>query len=98
MGHPPNLVPDDWEITRVMVSGQRSGKRTAHRYDVTIPPRKDWKMSCSQYGVGVPASIGALMIGEGVVKAKGVLPPEACIDPVAFMKELEGYGFKIAVS
>jgi saccharopine dehydrogenase (NAD+, L-lysine-forming) len=98
MGHPSNLVPDDWEITRVMVNGQRSGKRTTIQYDVTIPPRKDWKMSCSQYGVGVPASIGALMIGNGMVKARGVLPPESCIEPSFFMKELGAYGFKIAVS
>jgi saccharopine dehydrogenase-like NADP-dependent oxidoreductase len=98
MGHPPNLVPDDWEITRVLVSGKSSGKSRTLQYDVTIPPRKDWKMSCSQYGVGVPASIGALMIGNGTVKARGVVPPESCIETSAFMKELERYGFKIAVS
>ena len=55
-------------------------------------------MSCAQYGVGIPASIVARMIGSGMVKARGVLPPEACIDPVVFMRELRGYEFRIRIS
>jgi saccharopine dehydrogenase (NAD+, L-lysine-forming) len=39
-------------------------------------------------GTGIPASIGAGMIVSGGVEGKGVLPPEACIDPDEFIYEL----------
>jgi saccharopine dehydrogenase-like NADP-dependent oxidoreductase len=37
---------------------------------------------------GIPASIGALMLVEGRVSAKGVLPPEQCIDASEFLYEI----------
>ena len=51
---------------------------------------------------GVPASIGAQMVGRGEVKETGVLAPEACINPERFLEELgrrgiavyEGEGFE----
>ncbi len=98
VGYPKNLIPDDWETTRVTVKGSRGKKQLSLQYDVVIPPRKDWRMSCAQYGVGIPASIAARMIGTGLVTAKGVLPAEACIKPDPFIKELRGYGFKVKVT
>jgi saccharopine dehydrogenase (NAD+, L-lysine-forming) len=36
-------------------------------------------------GTGTPAAIGALMIQRGKVNEKGVIPPEACINPLEFL-------------
>ncbi len=37
-------------------------------------------------GTGIPAAIGAILMGEGKITEKGVLPPEACVNPIdAFM-------------
>ena len=33
-------------------------------------------------GTGIPAAIGTVLMGEGVITEKGVLPPEACADPL----------------
>ncbi|WP_202318685.1 saccharopine dehydrogenase family protein [Archaeoglobus neptunius] len=33
-------------------------------------------------GTGIPAAIGALLMGMGRVNGEGVMPPEACIDPM----------------
>ena len=33
-------------------------------------------------GTGIPAAIGAMLMGMGKVEGEGVMPPEACIDPV----------------
>lgn len=33
-------------------------------------------------GTGIPAAIGAILMGEGKISEKGVLPPEACINPL----------------
>ena len=41
---------------------------------------------------GIPASIGAQMLGRGEIKAKGVVASEACIDPEPFMAELAKRG------
>jgi lysine 6-dehydrogenase len=37
---------------------------------------------------GIPASIGALMLIDGKVSARGVKPPEECIDPDDFLFEI----------
>lgn len=96
IGYPEGVVPNDWEATRVSVEGKKEGRRVVNRYDVVIPPRPDWKMSCGQYAVGVPGSIAARMIGGGQVKKKGVFPPEICIEPGGFLQALKGYGFRIS--
>ncbi len=45
-------------------------------------------MSCAQYGVGIPSSIVAQMLGNNHIEKKGVLPPENCINPTDFFNEL----------
>lgn len=95
MGYPESIVPDDWEATRVTMSGRLGGKDVTKVYDVTIPPRPEWKMSCARYAVGIPGSIGARMIGRGDIAAKGVVPPELCVNPSRFLSELMGYGFRV---
>ena len=45
--------------------------------------------------VGIPLSIGAQMLAKGKVKEKGVLPAEACFDPVCFFNELSKRGIEI---
>ncbi|HEX9007019.1 MAG TPA: saccharopine dehydrogenase NADP-binding domain-containing protein [Bacteroidota bacterium] len=37
---------------------------------------------------GIPASVGALMLLEGKISRRGVLPPEECIDPDDFLYEM----------
>lgn len=98
IGYPEEVIPNDWEVTQLTAEGKRAGRRVVRRYRVTIPPWKDWRMSCAQYGVGIPASIAARMIGRGKVEASGVLPPERCIDPASFIEQLRAYGFKIWIA
>lgn len=44
---------------------------------------------------GIPASIGTIMLGKGEITKKGVIAPEACIDPERFIEELEKRNMKI---
>jgi saccharopine dehydrogenase-like NADP-dependent oxidoreductase len=39
-------------------------------------------------GTGIPAAIGVILLLEGRVTARGVLPPEDCLDPNEFLYEL----------
>lgn len=91
---PSDAVPDDFEVTRVIVKGwSNRGKRTARKtvlIDAYFPAYKPWKVSCSQYNVGIPASIAAQTIAsQGNTLPKGVLPAEKVFEPSTFFKELE---------
>ena len=71
---------------KVIVKGERKGKQVAYTADMVgrmVP------------GTGLPASIAALMLHAGDVKAKGVVAPEGCIDPEKFLSELLKRGAKI---
>jgi saccharopine dehydrogenase (NAD+, L-lysine-forming) len=42
-------------------------------------------------GTGIPAAIGALLMQRGKVSGRGVLPPEACINPLEFLGLMQEY-------
>ena len=65
---------------RVDVHGAKAGKRVTHSWGAID--------SMSRL-TGIPASIGAQMMAKGMIKLTGVIPPEACVPPEAFMEELK---------
>lgn len=71
---------------KVIVKGERQGNRVTYTADMVgrMAP-----------GTGLPASIAALMMDEGYVKAKGVVAPEGCIDPEKFLSEFIKRGARI---
>ena len=62
---------------RAEVRGELAGRRTRIVY--TAAGRIG-------IGTGVPAAIGAALLAIGKIQRKGVLPPEACIDPEWFLQ------------
>jgi saccharopine dehydrogenase (NAD+, L-lysine-forming) len=36
-------------------------------------------------GTGIPAAFGAILMNRGKITEKGVLPPEACVNPMDFL-------------
>ncbi|MFW9909419.1 MAG: saccharopine dehydrogenase C-terminal domain-containing protein, partial [Candidatus Thorarchaeota archaeon] len=36
-------------------------------------------------GTGIPAALGAMLMKRGKISDKGVLPPEACVNPLDFL-------------
>jgi len=88
LGHPEGITPDDWECSRVEAVGKRHGRTVGLQLEVLYSAKKEWKASCAQYGVGIPASIVTQMLGKGVIEKKGVLPPENCVDPTTLFNEL----------
>ncbi len=64
---------------KTVVSGTKKGK--PHQYVFTLS-------SIGQgmgEGTGIPAALGATLMYRGKIKTKGVLPPEACVDPMDFL-------------
>ena len=80
----------------VEVMGQKGGKPAKITLKNSHPPMDEWGGK-SAYGknVGIPLSIGAQMIAKGKVGSKGVVPPEASLDPIEFIKELSKRGIQI---
>ncbi|MGA2462489.1 MAG: saccharopine dehydrogenase C-terminal domain-containing protein [Candidatus Bathyarchaeia archaeon] len=97
LGHPEDVVPDDWECSRVEVLGKKNGKSAEMQLEVLYSAKKEWKASSAQYGVGIPASIVSQMLCEGQIQKAGVLPPENCVDPTILFKELEKRNMPIMI-
>lgn len=64
----------------VAVRGKKNGK--TQRYYFSLASKG---MGMGE-GTGIPAAIGAMLMGMGKVEGTGVMPPEACIDPVDALK------------
>ncbi len=45
----------------------------------------------------LPAALAAVMIGEGKIKERGLLPPEACIPSEEFIQRFQEFGPKITI-
>jgi len=71
---------------KVIVKGERDGNQVTYTADMVgrMAP-----------GTGLPASIAALMMDAGDVKAKGVVAPEGCIDPNKFLSAFLSRGARI---
>ena len=61
---------------KVVVGGLRRGEAT--RYELSVAS----KGAGAGEGTGIPAAVGALLARRGAVKGKGVLPPEAAVEPL----------------
>lgn len=84
----PGGEPDDCDVIRVEVKGKHNGRNVERWMESVVRPHSRWKVSAGALDTGVPASIIAQMIAGGKVKARGVLPPETCVEPDHFFREL----------
>jgi len=67
-------------------SGKKGGKRVRYGYGCLGEPPKGMAGSTS-----VPLVIGAELILEGEIEQRGVVAPEACIDPLPFFERYMKY-------
>lgn len=61
---------------KVVCGGTKGGK--PHRFVFQLSSQG----AGAGEGTGIPAAVGAVMVGTGTVAQKGVLPPEACVNPL----------------
>ena len=61
---------------KIVVGGEKEGKK--EKYVFSLGSRG----SGMGEGTGIPAAIGAVLMGQGKITQKGVLPPEACVNPL----------------
>jgi len=97
----PVGVPDDYEVSRVIVEGWagHGGDATPKTIVVDCHARgkREWRACAGDLDTGCPASIVAQMVATGEITAHGVSPPELAVPLARFFEELEKRGLKITV-
>lgn len=83
---PPGDTGDLTSAARVVVRGRKDGRQAVLSYDIA------GKMAP---GTGIPASIAVQMLARGEITARGVFPPEGCVDPVLFLREFSARGAEV---
>ena len=89
----PRAKPNDYEISRVMVTGDR---RTI-TVDCHAKANRSWHASAGDVDTGCPPSIVAQMIASGKIVQRGVLAPEVAVPVQPFFSELHNRGMKIVM-
>ena len=63
----------------VVATGKKDGKYQEYRFHMAS------QSEALGEGTGIPAALGGLLMQQGKIKEKGVLPPEGCVNPVDFI-------------
>jgi saccharopine dehydrogenase (NAD+, L-lysine-forming) len=92
---PESIQIMDYEMTVVTAKGTDEGRSKKVEMKAYFRYDEKWKVSASQKEVGVPGSIAAQMIMGGVIKGKGVKPPEQIVPVKPFFAELGKRDIKI---
>jgi saccharopine dehydrogenase-like NADP-dependent oxidoreductase len=97
LGVPAGVTIDDWEVCDIEVHGSKQGTPVVRHALARFPPRPDWQLTATEYGVGVAGAVGAELIAQGRLTERGVVPPERCIPSGAFRAALARRGIETAI-
>ncbi len=97
------LIPDnknikDIEYVRVTMKGKLKNNPAELVLDCLAHSNLKWQAAAGDMDTGCPPSIIAQMIANGKIKQKGVVPPELCVPPELFFKELTKRGMQIIIT
>jgi saccharopine dehydrogenase (NAD+, L-lysine-forming) len=70
---------------KIVVKGKKEGK--IHQFIFSLASEGQ----AMGEGTGLPAAFGALLMQRGLIKCKGVFPPEACVEPLEFLNIMREY-------
>jgi len=65
---------------KIVVNGNKNGKKSAYIFSMSSRGQGMGE------GTGIPAALGVILMATGKVKAKGVNPPEGCVNPMDLLE------------
>ncbi len=68
---------------KIVVKGYKDGQKNTYIFSTSS------KKKGMGEGTGIPAALGAMLMGTGKLKGKGVLPPEGCVNPMDMIELLQ---------
>jgi lysine 6-dehydrogenase len=91
------LPPSGATVSVHMVEASSNGRVASVR--AITEPMEAWGLGGGVVSTAAPAAATVRLLARGEIDARGVLPPERCIDPATMFRELEGHGcrFEVAV-
>ena len=84
----PTSVELDVDCQQVEAIGKHKGKQVKICVDAISVPNEHWNIGGGTVGTGTPPSIVAQWLATGRITKRGTLPPELCVEPGEFLKEL----------
>lgn len=97
LGIPAGVVPNDWEVMDIEITGTANGAPTSRHAIGRFPPRPDWRLSATEYAVGIGGSVGATLLVSGGVTSTGVVPPERAVPAGPFRAALAARGIATTI-
>ncbi len=88
---------DDHKDIRVMVIGQKDGRKLTYQVETILHPYPKWNMACGPFTVGFPGAVTTRLLGGGKIKEKGFFSGESVIDPQMYFDELAKRDIKVFV-
>lgn len=65
---------------KIVVNGKKNGKKSTYVFSMSSRGQGMGE------GTGIPAALGVILMAMGKVKAKGVNPPEVCVNPMDLLE------------
>jgi lysine 6-dehydrogenase len=92
-----NLPPSGKDVTliRVLVEGWKGTESRCIEYEVIDYFDDETGLTSMMRTTAFPAAVTAMMMADGRIKSKGVLPPERSVPPQPFIDELRTRGIDI---
>lgn len=90
--------PQDCDVLRVVVTGERAGQVVEITKQVKVLPYRRWGIGAGALDTGTPLAIAGRMLGNGWITQRGVLGPELCVPVEPFLRELAQYDMHVETS
>jgi saccharopine dehydrogenase-like NADP-dependent oxidoreductase len=91
----PPRAEHTYSCIAIEMVGTLEGKRVRRRMTGVMEDRADWGVDGEGYKTALPLALAAVMVAKGEITERGVLVPEACLDPEPFLDKLREGGLKI---
>jgi saccharopine dehydrogenase (NAD+, L-lysine-forming) len=89
--------PPSAKTVSVHLIDAASGER-AVRVRAVTEPMEEWALGGGVVSTAAPAAAAVRLFERGAIERRGVMPPEACIEPAELFAELERHGVRFEVS